>query len=180
MTLFRAIVVVLFFSCPALGQSEGVGAPNLISSSKDDAISTLKEMNLKWEIAVEQNCGPYLSVARQQPPPHTPVDPGDVVIIWVNIDRGIPVPEVRGLTTESAEALIESSSLLPNPVIKKVVLDQPILCHLRFIDEGLDPFIVSTAPPVGTFVCPETAVTIFRHHKFTAVERDTSDGKACP
>lgn len=180
--LVRWVIAGVWMLLQAQGHAWAVDVetPNVIGLHKNQATTLLKSLGLRAEVTIDQNCSSYLSVVKQQPPPHTVVGANAVVIIWVNVDRGVSIPDMIGLSFEDAAAILARNELNANLVTRKIDQNPAGLCAQRFIDRGLDPAVVSIVPQPGTFVCPGTVINVYRNHNYSTVYKDMSDGELCP
>ena len=189
----RRIRTALLLSCawllaPALSASRAddkIELPDLTGLDKYEAMGRLDKLGLRYSLGAKDLgvCAGNDSVSQQQPLPKTLLAPGSVVILWIDVDGSVAIPDVSTMTIAAATAEMMALGLLPVPeVLVKEVGDTKCPSN-KMVDLGIRPEI-STTPAAGTSVCGASTphpitVKLTRFHVYN-VGSGRMPGGLCP
>ncbi len=131
--------------------SATVAVPNLVGQQLDTAVTLLQGENLHYTVKTMPSSQPNDQVLSQQPVAGVKVKPGSSVVLTVSNQTSTTVPNVVGQTQAQAGSSLNQKNLTVGNITSQCSSASPSIPNGN---------IISTSPPAGATVQPQTPVAL--------------------
>jgi serine/threonine-protein kinase len=127
-----------------------VAVPNLVRSTKEEAVKALTALGLKSSVVQEDGTQKLDEVTRSDPAASQKVAPGSTVIIYVSKFNQAVVPELANKTLAQAQAALEAAGFT----------SEAKTTETQVVDQSKVGLVISSSPTAGKVLMKTDVVTL--------------------